>query len=49
MRYTRALIPTLKEAPADATSVSHVLLLRARYSRRLAQHALRSTSASEAA
>jgi prolyl-tRNA synthetase len=35
MRYTRALIPTLKEAPADATSVSHVLLLRAGYARRV--------------
>ena len=35
MRYARALIPTLKEAPADATSVSHVLLLRAGYARRL--------------
>jgi prolyl-tRNA synthetase len=35
MRYTRALIPTLKEAPTDATSVSHVLLLRAGYARRI--------------
>jgi prolyl-tRNA synthetase len=35
MRYARAMIPTLKEAPADATSVSHVLLLRAGYARRL--------------
>jgi prolyl-tRNA synthetase len=35
MRYSRALIPTLKEAPADATSVSHVLLLRAGYARRV--------------
>ena len=35
MRYGRALIPTLKEAPADATSVSHVLLLRAGYARRV--------------
>ena len=35
MRYARALIPTLKEAPADATSVSHVLLLRAGYARRV--------------
>jgi prolyl-tRNA synthetase len=35
MRYTRALIPTLKEAPADATSVSHILLLRAGYARRV--------------
>jgi len=35
MRYTRALIPTLKEAPADATTVSHVLLTRAGYVRRV--------------
>ncbi|HXK17305.1 MAG TPA: aminoacyl--tRNA ligase-related protein [Polyangiaceae bacterium] len=35
MRYSRALIPTLKEAPSDATSVSHVLLLRAGYARRV--------------
>ncbi len=35
MRYTHALIPTLKEAPTDATSVSHVLLLRAGYARRI--------------
>ena len=35
MRYARALIPTLKEAPSDAISVSHVLLLRAGYARRI--------------
>ncbi len=35
MRYQRALVPTLKEAPADATSKSHVLLLRAGYVRRV--------------
>lgn len=35
MRYTRALIPTLKEAPSEASSVSHVLLLRAGYARRV--------------
>jgi prolyl-tRNA synthetase len=35
MRYRRALIPTLKEAPSDATSVSHVLLLRAGFVRRV--------------
>lgn len=35
MRYTRALLPTVKEAPADATTVSHVLLLRAGYVRRI--------------
>ena len=35
MRYRNALIPTTKEAPADATSVSHVLLLRGGFVRRL--------------
>jgi prolyl-tRNA synthetase len=35
MRYARALLPTLKEAPSDATSVSHVLLLRAGHVRRV--------------
>jgi prolyl-tRNA synthetase len=35
MRYRRALLPTLKEAPADATSVSHVLLTRGGYVRRV--------------
>jgi prolyl-tRNA synthetase len=35
MRYLRALLPTLKEAPADACSVSHVLLLRAGFVRRV--------------
>src|SRR5687768_872961 len=35
MRYQRALVPTLKEVPADATSASHVLLLRAGYVRRV--------------
>jgi prolyl-tRNA synthetase len=35
MRCHRALIPTLKEPPADATSASHVLLLRAGYIRRV--------------
>jgi prolyl-tRNA synthetase len=35
MRYSRALIPTLKEAPSDATSISHVLLLRAGYARKV--------------
>ncbi len=35
MRYTRALIPTLKEAPSDASDASHALLLRAGYVRRL--------------
>ena len=35
MRYSRALLPTLKEAPADATSKSHVFLLRSGYVRRV--------------
>src|ERR1700691_180379 len=35
MLFTRALIPTTKEAPADATSASHVLLSRAGYIRRV--------------
>ncbi len=29
MRYKNALLPTLKEAPADATATSHILLTRA--------------------
>jgi prolyl-tRNA synthetase len=35
MRYRHALIPTLKEAPADATSASHILLFRAGFVRRV--------------
>ncbi|MEZ4219871.1 MAG: proline--tRNA ligase [Polyangiaceae bacterium] len=35
MRLSSALVPTLKEAPSDATSVSHILLLRAGYIRRV--------------
>ncbi|RYZ10210.1 MAG: proline--tRNA ligase [Myxococcales bacterium] len=35
MRYARALIPTLKEAPAEATSASHVLLIRGGYARKV--------------
>jgi prolyl-tRNA synthetase len=35
MRYRNALLPTLKEAPSDATSKSHVLLLRAGFVRRI--------------
>src|SRR5260370_4254932 len=35
MLVSRALVPTLKEAPQDATSVSHALLLRAGYIRRI--------------
>jgi prolyl-tRNA synthetase len=35
MLLTRALVPTMKEAPADATNASHVLLSRAGYIRRV--------------
>ncbi|MBL0194527.1 MAG: proline--tRNA ligase [Myxococcales bacterium] len=35
MLFTNALIPTVKEAPSDATNVSHVLLLRGGYIRRV--------------
>lgn len=35
MRYRNALLPTLKEAPSDATSTSHILLLRAGFVRRV--------------
>ena len=35
MRFSRALIPTVKEAPADATNVSHILLTRAGFIRRV--------------
>jgi prolyl-tRNA synthetase len=35
MRFTRALIPTVKEAPADATSQSHILLMRGGFVRRV--------------
>ncbi len=33
MRYSRGFFPTLKQAPKDATTASHVLLLRAGYAR----------------
>src|SRR5687768_8285040 len=33
MRYSKAFIPTLKEAPKDATTPSHILMLRAGYIR----------------
>jgi prolyl-tRNA synthetase len=36
MRYSRMLIPTLKEAPADAEIISHKLMLRAGLMRKLA-------------
>jgi len=35
MRYRRALLPTVKEAPSDATTASHALLTRAGYIRRV--------------
>jgi prolyl-tRNA synthetase len=35
MRFSRALIPTVKEAPADAANVSHALLMRAGFVRRV--------------
>jgi prolyl-tRNA synthetase len=35
MRFSRALIPTVKEAPADATSTSHILLTRGGFVRRV--------------
>jgi len=35
MLFTRSLIPTLKEAPGDAASASHVFLMRAGYIRRV--------------
>src|SRR5471032_3276719 len=36
MKWTQTLIPTLREAPADAEIVSHILLLRAGLIRKLA-------------
>src|SRR5690242_12620245 len=36
MRYAQALIPTLKEVPAEAQVVSHVFLIRAGYIRKVA-------------
>jgi prolyl-tRNA synthetase len=35
MRFSRALINTVKEAPSDATSVSHILLTRSGFIRRV--------------
>lgn len=35
MLYSRALIPTVKEAPADAANVSHTLLVRGGYIRKV--------------
>jgi len=36
MRYSQMLIPTLREAPSDAEVVSHMLMMRAGYIRKLA-------------
>ena len=36
MRFSRMLIPTLREVPADAEAVSHILMLRAGFIRQLA-------------
>ena len=44
MRWSNALIPTLKETPTDAVAPSHVLLLRAGMIRQLGAGALRITS-----
>jgi prolyl-tRNA synthetase len=35
MRWSKAFIPTIKEVPADATSVSHLLLMRGGFIRRI--------------
>src|SRR5438128_12432153 len=35
MRFSRALIPTVKEAPADAANASHIFLTRAGYIRKV--------------
>jgi prolyl-tRNA synthetase len=36
MRFSKMLIPTLRESPADAEAISHILMLRAGYVRQLA-------------
>jgi prolyl-tRNA synthetase len=36
MRFSKMLIPTLREVPSDAEAVSHILMLRAGYIRQLA-------------
>lgn len=36
MRFSKMFIPTLKETPADAEAISHILMLRAGYIRQLA-------------
>ncbi len=36
MRFSKMLIPTLRETPADAEAISHILMVRAGYIRQLA-------------
>jgi prolyl-tRNA synthetase len=36
MRFTNLFVPTLREAPAEAEAISHILMLRAGYVRQLA-------------
>lgn len=36
MRFSKMFIPTLRESPADAEAISHILMLRAGYVRQLA-------------
>jgi len=36
MRFSSMLIPTMRETPAEATAISHILMLRAGYVRQLA-------------
>ena len=36
MRFSKMLIPTLREVPADAEAISHILMVRAGYIRQLA-------------
>jgi len=36
MRFSKMLIPTLRQTPADAEAISHILMLRAGYIRQLA-------------
>ena len=41
MRYSKTLIPTLREIPSDAEAISHKLMLRAGYIRQLASGEIR--------
>ena len=36
MRFSKMLIPTLRETPADEEAISHILMLRAEFIRQLA-------------